>query len=102
VAKSFKGNSQPVVLTQPFPQQQSMVAQTPSPRDRSSHPHTDEASMSAHIYMISEIDLTTHSTTYNMPAKPNKENVSSSSSPDPSLTTVSFPFVSPPFGSLHI
>jgi hypothetical protein len=29
VAKIFKGNSQPVVLTQPFPQQQSLVAQTP-------------------------------------------------------------------------
>jgi hypothetical protein len=27
VAKIFKGNSQPVVLTQPFPQQQSMVSQ---------------------------------------------------------------------------
>jgi ribosomal protein L44E len=42
VAKLFQGNSQPIVLTHPFPQQQSMVSQTPSPRGSSSHPH-DEA-----------------------------------------------------------
>jgi hypothetical protein len=70
VAKIFQGNSQPVVLTQPFPQQQSMVAQTPSPGGSSSHPPNDEASSSAHIYMFNGIDLTTRSTTYDTPGKP--------------------------------
>jgi hypothetical protein len=51
------------VLTQPFPQQQSMVAQTPSPRGSSSHPH-DDASTSEHIYMFNGINLTTLSNTY--------------------------------------
>jgi hypothetical protein len=51
VAKIFQGKSQPAVLTQPFPQQQSMVAQTPSLGGSSSDPH-DEASSSAHIYML--------------------------------------------------
>jgi hypothetical protein len=102
VEKLFKGNSQPVVLTQPFPQQQSMVAQTPSPGGSSSHPPNDEASTSAHIYMFNGIDLTTLSTTYDTPAKPDKEKVSNGSLPDPSPTTVSSPSVSPPSGSLQI
>jgi hypothetical protein len=61
VAKIFQEKSQPVVLTQPFPQQQSMVAQTPSPGG-SSRDH-DEASSSAHIYMFNGINLTTFSKT---------------------------------------
>jgi hypothetical protein len=71
VAKLFKGNSQPAVLTQPFPQQQSMVAQTPTPGGSSSQSH-DEASTSAHIYMFNGIDLTTHTMTYDTPVKPDK------------------------------
>jgi hypothetical protein len=43
VGNIFQGKSQPVVLTQPFAQQQSMVVETPSPGGSSSHPH-DEAS----------------------------------------------------------
>jgi hypothetical protein len=71
VAKCFQGNSQPVVLTQPFPQQQSMVSQAPSPGGISSHPH-DEASTSAHIYMFNGINLTTLSKTYDTPFKLDK------------------------------
>jgi hypothetical protein len=41
VTQLFKGNSQPAVLTHPFPQQQSMVSQTPSPGGSSSHPSND-------------------------------------------------------------
>jgi hypothetical protein len=72
VAKRFKGNCQPAMLTHPFPQQQSMVSQTPSPGGSTSHPSHDEASMSAHIYMFKGIDLTTRSMTYDTPFKPDK------------------------------
>jgi hypothetical protein len=85
VAKLFKGNSQPAVLTQPFPQQQSMVAQTPPTGGSSSHPPNDEASTSAHIYMFNGIDLTTRTMTYDTPAKPDKEKVTNGSLPDPCL-----------------
>jgi hypothetical protein len=96
----FKGNSQPVVITQPFPQQKSKVSQTPSQGGSSSHPPHDEASMSSHIYMFSGIDLTTRSTNYDTPVKPEKDKVSNGSLPDPSLATVSSPSVSPPSRSL--
>jgi hypothetical protein len=102
VAKSFKGNSQLIMLTQPFPQQQSMVAQTPSLGGSSSHPSHDESSTSAHIYMFSGIDLTTLSITYDTPVKPDKDKACNGSLPNPSPTTVSSPYVSPPYGSLQI
>jgi hypothetical protein len=102
VEKLFKGNSQPTVLTQPFPQQQSMVSQTPSPGGSSNHPSNDEASTSAHIYMFNEIDLTTRSTTYDTPAKPDKGKVTNGTLLDPSPSSVSPPSVSPPSGSLQI
>jgi hypothetical protein len=63
VAKHFKGNSQPAMITRPFPQQQSMVAQTPSLGGSSNHPSHDEALTSSHIYMFNDIDLTTRSKT---------------------------------------
>jgi hypothetical protein len=96
VAKIFKGNSQPAVLTQPFHQQQYMVAQTPSPGGSSSHPSHDEASTSAHIYLFNGIDLTTRSTTYDTPVKPDKEKVTNNTLPDPSPSPVS-----PPSGLDH-
>jgi hypothetical protein len=98
VAKLFQGNSQPVVLTQPFPQKQSMVSQTPSPRGNSSHPH-DGASMSAHIYMFNGINLTTHSKTYNTPGNPDNGKVTDSTDtlPDPLPSSIS-----PPSRPLHI
>jgi hypothetical protein len=101
VAKLFQGNSQPVVLTQPFPQQQSMVAQTPSRGGSSSHPH-DEASTSVHIYMFNGINLTTRSKTYNTQAKPDKAKVTNGSLPDPSTSFIKPPSVSPPSGPLQI
>jgi len=99
VAKIFKGNSQPVVLTQPFPQQQSMVAQTLAPPagGNHSHPPSEEAPSSVHIYMFNGIDLTTRTTTYDTPTKPNKEKVTNSTPLDPSPATVS-----PPSRSLQI
>jgi hypothetical protein len=93
VAKIFQGNSQPVVLTQPFPQQQSMVAQTPSPGGSSSHPH-DEASTSAHIYMFNGINLTTHFKTYDTLVKSDKGKVTNG------IDTLPNP--SPSFVSLHL
>jgi hypothetical protein len=90
------------MLTQPFPQQQSMVAQTPSPGGSSSHPPHDEASTSAHIYLFNGIDLTTHSMTYDTPVKPDKGKITNGSSQDPSPSFVSPPSVSPPSGSLQI
>jgi hypothetical protein len=100
--KLLKGNSQPIVLTQPFPQQQSMVAQTPSPGVNSSHHSNDEASTSAHIYLFNGIDLTTCSTTYDTPAKPDKRKVTNGTLLDPSPSFVSPPSISPPSGSLQI
>jgi hypothetical protein len=101
VAKIFQGKSQPVVLTQSFPQQQSMVAQTPSPRGSSSDPH-DEASSSAHIYMFNGINLTTHSKTYDTPGNPDKgkDTNGTGNLPDPSSSSVSLPPVNPLFGPL--
>jgi hypothetical protein len=99
VAKIFKGNSQPAVLTQPFPQQQSLVAQTPMPRGSSNQPH-DEASTSAHIYMFNGVNLTTRSATYDTPVKPDKTKTPNGSSPDPLPSAVNPPSVSPPSGPL--
>jgi hypothetical protein len=103
VAKIFQRNSQPAVLTQPFPQQQSMVAQTPSPGGSSSHPH-DEASTSAHIYMFNGINLTTLSKTYDTPGNPDKGKDTNGidTLPDPSLSSISPPSVNPPSGPLQI
>jgi hypothetical protein len=103
VAKIFQGNSQPAMLTQPFPQQQSMVAQTPSPGGSSSNPH-DEASTSAHIYMFNHINLNTLSKTYDTPSNPDKgkDTNRTSTLPDPSLSSVSLPSVTSPSGPLQI
>jgi hypothetical protein len=103
VAKIFQGKSQPVVLTQPFPQQQSMVAQTPSPGGSSSHPN-DEASSSAHIYMFNGINLNTLSKTYDTPGNPDKgkDTNGTGTLPDPSPSSVSLPSVNPPSGPLQI
>jgi hypothetical protein len=103
VAKHFQGNSQPVVPTHPFPQQQSMVTQTPSPGGSSSHPH-DEASTSAHIYMFNRINLTTLSKTYDTPGNPDKGKVTNGTStlPDPSPSSVSPPSINPPSGPLQM
>jgi hypothetical protein len=101
--KIFQGNSQPIVLTQPFSQQQSMVAQTPSLGGSSSHPH-DEALTSAHIYMFNGINLTTLSKTYDTLVKPDKGKITNSidTLPDPSPSFVSPPSVNPPSGPLQI
>jgi hypothetical protein len=101
VAKLFKGNSQPIVLTQPFPQQQSLVAQTPTPGGSSNQSH-DESSTSAHIYMFNGINLTTRTTTYDTLIKPDKPKPTNGSLPDPSPPFVSPPFTSPPSGPLQI
>jgi hypothetical protein len=76
-----------------------MVSQALAPPTwgNSSHPPSDEASMSAHIYMFSGIDLTTRTTTYDTPTNPNKKKVTNGTPPDPYPTSVS-----PPSGSLQI
>ena len=101
VAKIFQGKSLPVVLTQPFPQQQSMVAQTPSLGGSSSDPN-DEVSSSAHIYMFNGINLTTRSKTYDTPGNPDKgkDTNGAGTLPDPSSSSVSLPSVNPPSGPL--
>jgi hypothetical protein len=103
VAKIFQGNSQPAVLTQPFPQQQSMVAQTSSPGGSSSHPH-DEASTSAHIYTFNGINLNTLSKTYDTPDNPDKGKDTNDigTIPDPSPSSVSRSSVNPPSRPLQI
>jgi hypothetical protein len=101
VAKLFKGNSQPVVLTDPFPQQQSLVAQTPTPGGSSNQSH-DEASTSAHIYIFNRINLTTHTMTYDTSIKPDKMKTTNGSLPDPSPSFVSPLFASPPSRPLQI
>jgi hypothetical protein len=103
VAKIFQGKSQPVVLTQPFLQQQSMVAQTPSPGGSSSDPN-DEASSSAHIYMFNGINLTTRSKTYDTLGNPNKGKDTNGvgTLPDPSSSSISFPSVNTSYRPLQI
>jgi hypothetical protein len=103
VAKIFQGKSQPTVLTQPFPQKQSMVAQTPSLGDSSSHPY-DEASSSAHIYMFNGINLTTLSKTYDTLGNPDKgkDTNGTGTLPDPSPSSISIPSVNPPSGPPQI
>jgi hypothetical protein len=101
VAKLFKGNSQPAVLTQPFSQQQSLVAQTPTPGGSSNQP-PDEALTSAYIYMFNGVNLTTRSTTYNMPVKPDKPKTTNGSLPDPLPSAVNPPSVIPPSEPLQI
>jgi hypothetical protein len=101
VAKIFKGNLQPTVLTQPFPQQQYLVAQTPTPRG-SFNQTPDDPSTSAHIYIFNGVNLTTHSVTYDMPVKPDKSKTANGSSPDPLPSTVNPPSVNPPSGPLQI
>jgi hypothetical protein len=96
VAKIFQGKSQPTVLTQPFPQQQSMVAQTPSLGGRSSHSN-DEASSISHIYMFNGINLTTRSKTYDTLGNPDKvkDTNGTDNLPYPSSSSVSLPSVNP-------
>jgi hypothetical protein len=89
------------VLTQPFPQQQSLVAQTPTPGGISNQPH-DEASTSAHIYMFNGVNLITRSVTYDTPVKPNKLKIANSSTSDPLPSSVNPPSVSPPSVPLQI
>jgi hypothetical protein len=89
------------MLTQPFPQQQSLVAQTPTSGRSSNQPH-DEASTSAHIDMFNRVNLTTHSVTYDTPVKPNKSKIANSSPSDPLPSSVNPPSVSPPSGPLQI
>jgi hypothetical protein len=101
VAKLFKGNSQPAMLTQPFPQQQSLVAQTPTPGGSSNQPH-DEALTSAHIYMFNRVNLSTRSATYDTPVKPDKSKIANGSPSDPLPSSVNPPSVSPPSGPLQI
>jgi hypothetical protein len=87
-------------LTHPFPQQQSLVAQNPAPPTggNPNHPPNEEASSSAHIYMFNGIDLTTRTMTYDTPpGKPDKEKVTTGTTPDPPSTTVT-----PPSGPLQI
>jgi hypothetical protein len=81
-------------LTHPFPQQQYLVAQAPAPPTggNPNHPPNEEASLSAHIYMFNGIDLTTRTTTYDTPpGKPDKEKVTTSTTPDPPPNTVTPP-----------
>jgi hypothetical protein len=101
VAKLFKGNLQPAVLTQPFPQQQSLVAQTPMPGGSSNQPH-DEASTSAHIYMFNRVNLTTRSATYDTPVKPDKPKIANGSALDPLPSSANPPSISIPSGPLQI
>jgi hypothetical protein len=103
VAKIFQGKSQLALLTQPFPQQQYMVAQTPSPGGSSRDPN-DEASSSAHIYMFNGINLTTRSKTYDTPGNPEKGKDTNGvgTLPDPSSSSFSLPLVNPPSGPLQI
>jgi hypothetical protein len=91
VSKLFKGNSQPVVLTHPFPQQQSLVAQNLAPPQGGNpgHPLSEDASSSAHIYMFNDVYLTTRTTTYDTPpGKPCKESVTNGTVTNPPSTLV--------------
>jgi hypothetical protein len=89
------------VLTHPFPQQQSLVAQTPTPRGSSNQPH-DEASTSAHIYMFNRVNLTTRFVTYDTPVKPDKLKIANGSPSDPLSSSVNPLSVSPPSRPLQI
>jgi hypothetical protein len=68
-----------------------MVSQAPaSPaRGNPNHPPSEEASLSAHIYMFNGIYLTTRTKIYDTLTKHDKEKVTNSNPPDPSLATVS-------------
>ena len=86
VMKFLKGNSQPTVLTDPFPpQQQQMVAQNHAPSQGGKPGHGD-ASTSAHVLMMSNetVVLTTRAKTYN--TTPDKQ-VNESPPSQPSTTT---------------
>jgi hypothetical protein len=81
-----------------------MVSQALAPPigGSSNHPPSDEASMSARIYMFNGIDLTTHTTTYDTRDKPDKEKVTNGTPLDSYPTSISPPSVIPPYGSLQI
>ena len=70
VNKFLKGNSQPIVLTNPFPpQHQQMVAQNPAPLKggHAGHPSQVDASTCARVLMCTEtIDLNTRAKTYDI------------------------------------
>ena len=89
------------MLTHPFPQQQYMVSQTPSPGGSSSHTPHDEASTSAHIHLFNRIDLTTCSMTYDTPVKQDKGKITNGSPQDSSPSSISPSSISPPSGSLQ-
>jgi hypothetical protein len=74
-----------------------MVVQAPTPLagGNPNHPPSEEASSSVHIYMFNGIDLTTRTTTYDTPAKPNKEKVANGTTSYPPSTTIT-----PHFGPL--
>ena len=80
--KFLKGNSQPTVLTDPFPpQQKQLVTQNPAPSQDGKVGHGD-ASPSAHVLMMANetVALTTRAKTYDTPVdKP--ANGSASSQP---------------------
>jgi hypothetical protein len=87
-------------LTHPFPQQQSLIAQNPTPPvgSNTNHPPNEEDSLSEHISMFNGIDLTTHTTTYDTPPrKPDKEKITTGNTLDPPSTSVT-----PLFGLLQI
>jgi hypothetical protein len=67
-----------------------MVAQAPSPLvgGNPNHPPCAKASSSAHIYMFNGIDLTTRTTTYDTPTKPDKEKVTNDTTSDQPFATV--------------
>jgi hypothetical protein len=89
------------VLTQAFPQQQSLVAQTPMLGGSSNQP-LDDTSISAHIYMFNGVNLTTRSVTYDTPIKPDKSKTANGSSPDPLPSAINPPSIIPPSRPLQI
>jgi len=74
-----------------------LVTQAPTPTTGgTNHPPSEEASLSAHIYMFNGIYLTTRTTTYYTLTKPDKERITNGTTSDsPSIT------ITPPSGSLH-
>jgi hypothetical protein len=90
VNKFLKGTSQPVVLTDPFPpQQQQMVAQTPSPPQGGNrgHSHHGNASSSiSQVFMCKEVvSLMTKDKTYDTPLENHANGVATD---NPSMSTL--------------
>jgi hypothetical protein len=76
-----------------------MVSQAPAPPKggNPSHPPSEEASLSAHIYMFNGIDLTTRTIAYDTLIKPDKEQLTNGTTSDPPLV-----IVTPQSGPLQI